>query len=271
MRHFVELQHTHHIFDGRDAVDQPGMLIAADDLLFLFRGADQVTHDRAHHIVEGDDADDAAVLVDDDGKVFMDLAKLLQHLGQTQAVGHDEDLVNQRFIHQRQWLVVERALKQIFGIHIANHTVNIAVAHRVGGERLFGNAGADDVVVIVLVEKGNPFAQCHGRGYGARIQLEYIGNHLLFAGLQHASFGTRFGHGEDVFGGDALIARGGQAQQAKQGVGDEVVKPDDGLEDQHKPAHGCQHAHDVALGLVHADAARQQVGQQDEGRGDYQE
>ncbi len=67
-------QRALHVLDGRDAVDEPRVLVALHDLLFLVAGGDKVAHHRAHHVVEGDHAHHQAVFVDDDREVFVRLA-----------------------------------------------------------------------------------------------------------------------------------------------------------------------------------------------------
>ena len=142
------------------------MFIAAHDLLFIV-GRDQVSHHGAHHIVERDHADHQAVFVEDGCKVFMHLLKLVQHFGQRELVGHDENFADQTVIFERNGLVIQHALKQVLGIHIANDVINITIADGVGGKGLFSNPSPDDMVWIVAQKVSNAVAWRHGRGHGA--------------------------------------------------------------------------------------------------------
>ena len=201
----------------------------------------------------------------------MRLAELGEHLGQRQPVGHHQCLVHQRFVGQRDGLVVQHALEQVLGIDIAHHVVDIAHAHGVGGKRLFGDPGADDVVAVVLVEEGNAVALRHGRAYGARVKLKHIGDYLLLSDGEQAGLGAHFGQREDVFGGDALVSHRGQAQELCEARGQPVEQPHQRFEHHHQPLHGPAHQHGQALGLGHRQALGQQIGQQDEQRSDQSE
>ena len=264
------MQCAQHVLDGRHAVDQPRVLVALDDLLFIIR-ADQIAHHRAHHIVQRDDADHEAVFVHDHRKVFVHLAELLKHLGERQPVRHDQHLVHQVFVLERQGLIVEHALEQVLGIDIADDMVDVAVAHGVGRKRLLGDARADHFVRVVVQKEGDALALRHGRADGARIQLEHVGDHLLLAHRQHACAGAGFGHRQNVFGSDAFVARGLYAQQLEDQIGGLRVQPDDGLEDAHAPGHRREHAHGPAFGLGHAKALGEQVREQNEQRRDDEE
>ena len=225
MRQLIELQGVQHIVNRRDAVNQPRVGIAAHDLLFIGIGADQIAHHRAHHIVQGDHAHHQAVFVQDHGKVLAHLLELVEHFGQGELVRHDQHAANQAAVFERQRLVVQRPLEQVFGIHVANHMVNVAIAHRVGGIGLFGNAGADDVVGVIAQKIGDAVALRHGRGHGARVHVHHIGNHLLRPQRQHPGAGAILGHGQDIVAGDALIAHGGQAENFDHRVGQPVKQP----------------------------------------------
>ena len=270
MRQLFEVKHAHHIINRRDAVDQPGVLVTLNDLLFIVR-RDQVAHHRAHHVVERHHAHDQAVFVEDDGKVFMGLLELVQHLSQRQLVGHDQHLADQAVVQQRDGLVVEHALEQILGVHIADDVVDIAFADGVGGEGFFGNACANHMVRVITQKVGHAVARSHGRGHGASVQLKDVGNGLLFTLGQHTGAGAVFGHGQDVVRGDLLVALVGQACHADDGIGDAAVEPHHGAKDGHAQQHGAQHHQQQALRLDHAQAAGQQVSKQDEQRGDEKE
>ena len=270
MRQRIELQRVQHVLDRRHAVDQPRVLVAAHDLLFI-RGAHQATHHRAHHVIERDHPHHQAVFVHDHGEILVHQPELLQHLGQREPVGHDQHLAQQGVVGQRERLVVQHALEQVLGIHIAHHVVDIAVAHRVGGKRLGGDARADHRVRIVTQKVGDAVALRHGRGHRARIQLEHVGDHLLLARGQHASTGACLHQGQDVVGRDAVVAHRGQAQQGRQAVGQPVEQPHQRLEQRREPLHGAAHQYRQPLRFGHREALGQQVGQQDEQRGDEDE
>ena len=265
MRQLVQIQRAQHVLDRRHAIDQPRVLIAAHDLLLIIR-AHQIAHDGAHHIVERDHAHDAAVLVHDHGKVFMHLAELLQHLGQRQPIGNDEHLVHQLIVVERQRLVVEHALEEILGVDIANHVIDIALAHRVGRERLLCDARTHHRIGVIAQEERDPLALRHRGRHHARVQLEHVGNHLLLTRFQHARTGAGLGQRKDVVGRDAVIALGGQTQQFDELIGGTRVKPDDRLEQRHRPQHRLEQARRPDLRLRHPEPLRNQIGKHDEQR-----
>ena len=158
MRQLVQVQHTHHVADGGDAIDQPRVLVALHDLLFIRRAAHQVAHHRAHHVVQCDHAHHQAVLIDDDGEVLMHLPELLQHFRQREFVRHDEHLAHQAVVGQRDGLVVQHALEQVLCVHVAHYVVDVALADGVGRKRLGGNAQPDDGVGFVPQKERYPVA-----------------------------------------------------------------------------------------------------------------
>jgi hypothetical protein len=90
----------------------------------------------------------------------------------------------------------------------------------------------------------------------------------LLARGQHARARAGFHHCEDVVGGDTLVAQRCQAQQSEDDVGTAAVEPHHGSQQRHGGLHGCDHAQGQALGFGHAQALGEQVGEQDEQRGD---
>ncbi|MNT47161.1 hypothetical protein D3C72_1838540 [compost metagenome] len=149
--------------------------------------------------------------------------------------------------------------------------VDVTIAHGVGGERLFGNAGADDVVGVVAQKVGNAVTLRHGRGHGARIQLKDVGNGLLFARGQHPGACAGFGHGQNVVRGDAVVPQRRHTQHPEQRIRPPAVEPHHRAQQRHAPGHGLRQPHHQPLGIGHAQAFWEQVGKQDEKGGDDQE
>ena len=90
----IQCQRMEHIAHRCHAIDQPRILVAPHNLVFIAR-ADEVAHYGAHHIVQCQNAHHAAVFVHHHSKVLVRLAELLQHLRQRQPVGHDQRLAHQ--------------------------------------------------------------------------------------------------------------------------------------------------------------------------------
>ena len=200
----------------------------------------------------------------------MRLLELLKHFGQREPVGNHQRLVQQAFVRQRDGLVDEDTRKQVFGVDITNHVIQVAVAHRVGGKRLGRDAGPHHHVRGVAQKPGDPVARRHGTCDGQRVQLKHIGNDLLLAPGQQTGLGADFSQGQDVVRRDAVITLRGQAQRAKQGVGRLAVNPYKGLEDRHARLHGPRHHDRQLFRRGHAQALGHQVGKQDEQRCHHQ-
>ncbi|MNM99867.1 hypothetical protein D3C81_1124390 [compost metagenome] len=266
MGHAVDLQRAAHVLDRGDAVDQPGVLVAADDLL-LVPGRDHVAHDDAHHVVEADQADHQAVFVDDQGEGFAGLAELLEHFGQGQAVRHHQRLADQGGVVEGDRLVVQHPLEQVLDGDVADDVVDVAVADRVGGVGLVGDPRADQRIGVVAQEVDDAFAVGHGAGQGAGFQLEDVLDDLLLAGRQGAGLGAGLGHGHDVLGGDAVVALLGQLEQVDQAADQPGVDQYQRLEQDGKYPHRADDADGELFGNRHGDLLGNQVGDDDEQRG----
>ncbi len=98
--------------------------------------------------------------------------------------------------------------------------------------------------------------------------IDHVGNHLLPAQRQHAGAGASLGHGQDIVGGDALIALAGRpkfssTRHRRSGCRSQTM----GLNTSMHPCMGCSTRSSQALGLGHAQALGQQIGKQNEQRG----
>ena len=259
-----------HIAHWCHAIDQPRILVAPHNLVFIAR-ADEVAHHGAHHIVQCQHANHAAVFVHHHCKVFVRLSELLQYFRQRQPVWHDQRLAHQAVACQRNRLVFQRTLKQVLGLHITHHMVDVTFAHRVVGKRLGGNADADDRVGVVAQKESHALALRHGAGHRAGVQFKNVGNHLLLAHRQHTSACAGFHHGQHVVRGDAVVAPRRQAKHMEQAIGHAAVKPHQRVQCHDAKRHWARHAQCQPLGVGHGQALGEQVGQQDEQRSDDKE
>src|SRR5690606_33454157 len=73
----VDFKGAHDIGQRCGAINQPGILVTGDNLFFFIEH--QLAHHNAHHIFQGNNADDQGVFIHYHGKVRTGGFKVLQH------------------------------------------------------------------------------------------------------------------------------------------------------------------------------------------------
>ena len=89
----------------------------------------------------------------------------------------------------------------------------------------------------------------------------------MFLLFEHARLRAGINHGVDVFGGELLLAHGGDFQQLEHGVGQAVEDPDKGFQQENQKHHRPHDAHGHGFGIGHGQPFGHQVGHEDEAAG----
>ena len=266
----IQPQYPCQINHRSGAVHQPGVLVTLDDLLVTGSG-DQIAHKAVHQILDRQNPDYQRILVQNDGKGLGRGLEGVQPFRQGQGIGQVKQVMFDHLGHDARGLALEHLAQNLLGLHRADHLVQRAVAHQKPVVRVFDDLGADLFAAVVDVKINDMLAGGHGAGQGAALQLEHVADQVVFLLLNAAVFGTGIHHGDDIIGGDNLLALGGQAQQAQNQIGDAVEQQYQWGQQQGDPAHGTHQLHRHGFRQNHAQTLGQQVGKQNEQRGDGDE
>ena len=224
----LDVQRTQHGFHGRQAIDQPAVVVALDDLPLVV--VDQIAHHRAHHVVQGDQPHHQGVFVQHDGDVVAAGAEVVEQLGQRERIRDGQHRLDPRSAPECQWLVVQDAGQQILRFHIADDAVDFLVADQEARMRQLGDLVTDLLVGLLQRQVGDALAGGHGRRHQARLQLEHVLDQVVFGIGQHTGLGAGVHHGRDVVEGEFVGALGGQPEQRNQFVRQRVEDPHQRLE-----------------------------------------
>ena len=112
------------VVDRRSPVNKPGVVVALNDLHILCSGY-EFAHNRRHNIVDGDDADDESIFVENDGKVRVRALKDVKHLGERKRIGDELTGLQQPWVLEGDGFFVEDAPQKMLGIHETNDVIEI--------------------------------------------------------------------------------------------------------------------------------------------------
>ena len=95
VRQFLDIEFLLEIIDGVEAVDEPGILIPCGQLdRIRFARGHGVTDDLLQDIIHCQEADDAAVLIEDHGFMRSRIAELLQYAERLHGAGDEQRLAD---------------------------------------------------------------------------------------------------------------------------------------------------------------------------------
>ena len=209
-----------HVVEVRDLggrAHAPLVLALGEDGVFLglVEFVLDVTDDLLQHVFHGDQAGDAAVLVDDDGLVVAADAEFAQQHVQALGFGNEDRRADQRAHLDAGF---QHAAQQVLGQQDADDVV--AVAFVDGKARVGGLDDRGDQVRDGLgdVQQVHARARHHDVGHDAFGHGQRAPDHLVGLGVQQGAFVGGFQDGLDAFAVLGLSAHEGK-QAVHQGFG----------------------------------------------------
>ena len=192
------------IVDGHQSLQQPGVVVDLLDLrlVILVSGVVDRSHDLLHQILNGHDAGEAAVLVDQDRDILMRFLKLLEELVDIFTFQYKIWLAQQRTDVHMLKAAAPRLHDEVLNIQDADDIVDIFLIYRnsgmtgsqhlvqIGGERFVHidgvdvRAGGHDLLGQNIVKFK------YGIQHLRFILVEYPGFHAVFN--QRANLGFRY-------------------------------------------------------------------------------
>ena len=247
-----------HLADGHLGID----LIAAaaerherllNDVVLVPDLADELLNDVLH----GDDAERAAVVVGDDGKIRLAAAELGQHLGDERALVHEHRLVEQRTDVHGLAAGFDAGLDVFADLQDADDIVHAVGVHGQAAVALLAHVGEDLLRRVVHIHGGDIDTRrddALDRHLGKREcrahELAALGSQLSVVGHVFNDIGQlilRHGHG-----GLAADAAGG-------GVADGGEQHGQGLKEHHEKPQRTRRGHGQTLCVFLGDAFRQHL------------
>lgn len=212
------------VVDGAEAVDIPGVLITWGELdrvgLNVGHG---VADDLLQDVAEGDEADDAAVLVEDHGLVNAGVAEFGEHAEGLHRAWHEHGLAD--VLREVERLALERGVEEVLGVEHAAEIVEVLAADGEDVLRVF----ADDAQVVAQgicqIEPEHLRARRH-QGIGRLVaHVEDAVDHGLLGLLEGAVFCALFDEVLDLVLCDGVLdvrVDAEQQQDAARGAGQEA-------------------------------------------------
>ena len=237
------------VVDGAEAVDVPGVLVARSELdrvgLDVGHG---VADDLLQDVVEGDEADDAAVLVEDHGLVDAGVAELGEHAEGLHRARYEHGLAD--VLREVEGLALERGVEEVFGVEHAAEVVEILAADGEDVLRMF----ADDAQVVAQgvgqVEPEHLGARRH-QGVGRLVaHVEDAVDHGLLGFLEGAVLGALLDEVFDLVLGDGVLDVRVDAEQQQDAIGRARQKADEGAREARKPCDDAMVLHEHVLRVL---------------------
>ena len=169
---------------------------------------------------------------------------------------------------ERHALVAQHTVQQLFGINVADDMVDITITHQEFGVWVFGDFVFQALLIFMQIKPDDVFTRRHGRRHGARFELKYVLNQLMFLLAQHASQRSGFEHGVNIIRGDVVITHHRQFENAENDVCQAVKEPHQRAEDKQTEAHRVDDSQCNRFRRNHTDAFRSEVCKQNEQAGD---
>ena len=254
-----------HVVHRGGAVDDPGVFVAADDLLFV-GGDDEISHHRAHDVVDRDESHDERVFVEDDGKVGLRALEDVERFRERERVGNELTALHETVFLEDDRFFIEHAAKQVLRVDESHYVVEIPVAHE---EPVVGNGcnlSAHATLFFVEREENDVFTRRHGGGNKSAFELENVLNHRLFLRSDDAGFGACAHRGENVFRRDGILTLRRKAAGSQDAVGEFGQQKDDRAQTADEEPHRTHDEHGDGLGLDERQALREQIREDDEKR-----
>lgn len=249
------------VVDGAEAVDVPGVLVARGELdrvgLDVGHG---VADDLLQDVAEGDEADDAAVLVEDHGLVDAGVAELGEHAEGLHRARHEHGLAD--VLREVEGLALERGVEEVFGVEHAAEVVEILAADGEDVLRMF----ADDAQVVAQgvgqVEPEHLGARRHQGVGGLVAHVEDAVDHGLLGFLEGAVLGALFDEVLDLVLGDGVLDVRVDAEQQQDAIGRARQKADEGAREAGEPCDNAMVLHEHVFGILRGLFLRQEFAEE---------
>lgn len=237
------------VVDGAEAVDVPGVLVARGELdrvgLDVGHG---VADDLLQDVVEGDEADDAAVLVEDHGLVDAGVAELGEHAEGLHRARYEHGLAD--VLREVERLALERGVEEVLGVEHAAEIVEVLAADGEDVLRMF----ADDAQVVAQgvgqVEPEHLGARRHQGVGGLVAHVEDAVDHGLLGFLEGAVLGALLDEVFDLVLGDGVLDVRVDAEQQEDAARRAGQEADEGAREARKPCDDAMVLHEHVLRVL---------------------
>ena len=237
------------VVDGAEAVDVPGVLVARSELdrvgLDVGHG---VADDLLQDVVEGDEADDAAVLVEDHGLVDAGVAELGEHAEGLHRAWYEHGLAD--VLREVERLALERGVEEILGVEHAAEVVEVLATDGEDVLRVF----ADDAQVVAQgvgqVEPEHLGARRHQGVGGLVAHVEDAIYHGLLGFLEGAVLGALLDEVFDLVLGDGVLDVRVDAEQQENAARRAGQEADEGAREAREPCDNAMVLHEHVFRIL---------------------
>lgn len=249
------------VVDGAEAVDIPGVLVAWGELdrvrLDVGHG---VADDLLQDVAEGDEADDAAVLVEDHGLVNAGVAEFGEHAEGLHRARHKHGLAD--VLREVERLALERGVEEVLGVEHAAEVIEVLAADGEDVLRVF----ADDAQVVAQgvgqVEPEHLGARRHQGVGGLVAHVEDAVDHGLLGFLEGAVLGALLDEVLDLVFGDGVLDVRVDAEQQQDAIGRARQKADEGAREAGEPCDNAMVLHEHVFRILRGLFLRQEFAEE---------
>lgn len=249
------------VVDGAEAVDVPGVLVAWGELDWVRLDVGHgVADDLLQDVAEGDEADDAAVLVEDHGLVDAGVAEFGEHAEGLHRARHKHGLAD--VLREVEGLALERGVEEVFGVEHAAEVVEILAADGEDVLRMF----ADDAQVVAQgvgqVEPEHLGARRHQGVGGLVAHVEDAVDHSLLGFLEGAVLGALLDEVFDLVLGDGVLDVRVDAEQQENATRRARQEANEGAREAREPCDNAMVLHEHVFRILRGLFLRQEFAEE---------
>jgi hypothetical protein len=179
---FLDVEYRLEPFDTHIAIDQPRAVLALEHVALRGLGFGEFADDGRHHVGQGHQALNIAVLVDDQGELQTGAPEVFQQLGGGHRFRNVQRRVQNRLdVRARDAMPGQGLFQQVAGLQHAEDMVEPVAAHDEAGKLGFDDALAGTLVAFFQVDDEHFPARRHDRRNLLLVQAQDVGDDFLLA------------------------------------------------------------------------------------------